>query len=319
MAEGSVLASLLTGAALHPPFLVQPVLRRRGQQQIILPVPQSAKPRAADNGGPALRWRRAPPARSPAARPAACGSQRPGRTGPAATQGRNGCGWGGAGGAAGGRAGRAAGGGAGGLRGAGPQAVRARRRGSVRRNAGRASLCSLRQPQMGEVEPGPAGPLEPPEPPEAPASRRPGGIRVLKVRWAGGLGRERKRAEAAPTPRGGRGSRRPPPRVGQSALRLSRSQNPAGGAAAPAEASAAGPRRGRGRLRPHRCPSLAACHPPRRPTPWGRRPPGRRRHSAPLGPRGPSLPPPVAHGAPRPAAPGPTAELIVRRAFSPDT
>ncbi|CAK6436754.1 unnamed protein product [Pipistrellus nathusii] len=33
---------------------------------------------------------------------------------------------------------------------------------------------------MGEVEPGPAGPLEPPEPPEAPASRRPGGIRVLK-------------------------------------------------------------------------------------------------------------------------------------------
>ncbi|XP_020819266.1 PH domain leucine-rich repeat-containing protein phosphatase 2 isoform X2 [Phascolarctos cinereus] len=34
---------------------------------------------------------------------------------------------------------------------------------------------------MGEVEPGPTGPLEPPEPPEAPAaSRRPGGIRVLK-------------------------------------------------------------------------------------------------------------------------------------------
>ncbi|XP_067577362.1 PH domain leucine-rich repeat-containing protein phosphatase 2 isoform X2 [Pseudorca crassidens] len=33
---------------------------------------------------------------------------------------------------------------------------------------------------MGEVELGPAGPLEPPEPPEAPASRRPGGIRVLK-------------------------------------------------------------------------------------------------------------------------------------------
>ncbi|CAO2609918.1 PH domain leucine-rich repeat-containing protein phosphatase 2 [Lemmus lemmus] len=33
---------------------------------------------------------------------------------------------------------------------------------------------------MGEVEPGPAGPLEPPEPPEAAASRRPGGIRVLK-------------------------------------------------------------------------------------------------------------------------------------------
>ncbi|XP_055001386.1 PH domain leucine-rich repeat-containing protein phosphatase 2 [Sorex araneus] len=33
---------------------------------------------------------------------------------------------------------------------------------------------------MGEVEPGPAGPLEPPEPPGAPASRRPGGIRVLK-------------------------------------------------------------------------------------------------------------------------------------------
>ncbi|XP_059939695.1 PH domain leucine-rich repeat-containing protein phosphatase 2 isoform X1 [Mesoplodon densirostris] len=33
---------------------------------------------------------------------------------------------------------------------------------------------------MGEVEPGPVGPLEPPEPPEAPASRRPGGIRVLK-------------------------------------------------------------------------------------------------------------------------------------------
>uniref|UniRef100_A0AC11CY40 PH domain and leucine rich repeat protein phosphatase 2 n=1 Tax=Ovis aries TaxID=9940 RepID=A0AC11CY40_SHEEP len=33
---------------------------------------------------------------------------------------------------------------------------------------------------MGEVEPGPAGPLDPPEPPEAPASRRPGGIRVLK-------------------------------------------------------------------------------------------------------------------------------------------
>uniref|UniRef100_A0A4X1SLY7 protein-serine/threonine phosphatase n=1 Tax=Sus scrofa TaxID=9823 RepID=A0A4X1SLY7_PIG len=33
---------------------------------------------------------------------------------------------------------------------------------------------------MGEVEPGPAGPLEPPEPPEAPASRRLGGIRVLK-------------------------------------------------------------------------------------------------------------------------------------------
>ena len=226
-------------------------------------------------------------------------------------RGPRGCGWGGAGGAAGGWAG--------GLRGAGPQAVRARRRGSVRRSAGWASLCSLRQPQMGEVEPGPAGPLEPPEPPEAPASRRPGGIRVLKVRWAGGLGRERERREATPTPRGGRGSRRPPPRVGQSALRLSRPQNPAGGAAAPAEASAAGPRRGRGRLRPHRCPSLAACHPPRRPTPWGRRPPGRRRHSAPSGPRGPPLPPPVAHGAPRPAAPGPRAELIVRRAFSPDT
>nr|XP_007991908.2 PH domain leucine-rich repeat-containing protein phosphatase 2 isoform X4 [Chlorocebus sabaeus] len=33
---------------------------------------------------------------------------------------------------------------------------------------------------MGEVDPGPAGPLEPSEPPEAPASRRPGGIRVLK-------------------------------------------------------------------------------------------------------------------------------------------
>lgn len=41
---------------------------------------------------------------------------------------------------------------------------------------------------MGEVEPGPAGPLEPPEPPEAAASRRPGGIRVLKVRRQGAGG-----------------------------------------------------------------------------------------------------------------------------------
>lgn len=50
---------------------------------------------------------------------------------------------------------------------------------------------------MGEVEPGPAGPLEPPEPPGAPASRRPGGIRVLKVRRAGG-----RAGQVAPVSRG---------------------------------------------------------------------------------------------------------------------
>lgn len=83
---------------------------------------------------------------------------------------------------------------------------------------------------MGEVEPGPTGPLEPPEPPEAPASRRPGGIRVLKVRQAGrrvgGLGRKRRRGAAAPAPRGASGSRRPLPRVSQSALLLGRGASP---------------------------------------------------------------------------------------------
>lgn len=56
----------------------------------------------------------------------------------------------------------------------------------ARCSAGRASLKPW--PPMGEVEPGPAGPLEPPEPPEAAASRRPGGIRVLKVRRQGAGG-----------------------------------------------------------------------------------------------------------------------------------
>lgn len=173
--------------------------------------------------------------------------------------------------------------------GVGPLAARARRRGSARRRAGRASLCSLSQPPMGEVEPGPAGPLEPPEPPEAPASRRLGGIRVLKVRQAG-----RRAGEGART---GRGRPCPAQWPKQPATPASRwsvrfalwlPRDPAGGAAAPAEASAPGPRRGRGRLRPRRCPSLAARHPPRRPMPWGRRPPGRRRPPGSFETRGPA-------------------------------
>lgn len=60
---------------------------------------------------------------------------------------------------------------------------------------------------MGEVEPVPAGPLEPPEPPETAAPRRPGGIRVLKVRRQGEGGSKRavaafaKLPEAAGAPR----------------------------------------------------------------------------------------------------------------------
>uniref|UniRef100_A0A096NSH3 PH domain leucine-rich repeat-containing protein phosphatase 2 n=1 Tax=Papio anubis TaxID=9555 RepID=A0A096NSH3_PAPAN len=84
---------------------------------------------------------------------------------------RHGCGRGGAGEPLEGRSRRAAGGGAAGCSRAPPRFRTPSRGPGVPVQPG---------PPMGEVEPGPAGPLEPPEPPEAPASRRPGGIRVLK-------------------------------------------------------------------------------------------------------------------------------------------
>lgn len=105
-------------------------------------------------------------------------------------------------------------------------------------------------PPMGEVEPGPAGPLEPPEPPEAPASRRPGGIRVLKVRQAGGRVGEGAKpgSERPPLPRAVTGAAgRPLPHVRQSAWLLRGPAAPLGAPRppprpqrlAPAEASAA--------------------------------------------------------------------------------
>ncbi|XP_007991908.3 PH domain leucine-rich repeat-containing protein phosphatase 2 isoform X2 [Chlorocebus sabaeus] len=84
---------------------------------------------------------------------------------------RRGCGRGGAGEPPEGRSRRAAGGGAAGCSRAPPRFRTPSRGPGVPVQPG---------PPMGEVEPGPAGPLEPSEPPEAPASRRPGGIRVLK-------------------------------------------------------------------------------------------------------------------------------------------
>lgn len=149
-------------------------------------------------------------------------------------------------------------------------------------------------PPMGEVEPAPAGPLEPPEPPEALASRRPGGIRVLKVRRAGeragGLGRERGRerpslpravAEAAGDPRPASvsplrgsalpqspGAPRPPPRPPrQAAAEASAASVPTAAHPWPRATRLSGPRLGSG---VH--PAAAA-------------------HSAPSGPGGPPLPP----------------------------
>lgn len=122
-AEGSVSVD-----RCKPPLpLVQP-LRSRGEQKITLPAPQSSKLKAADSKGPALRRHRAPPVKSPAdSRRLASLSARdaPGpqlrRPGRGETRG-----------------------GARGLRGAGLLGVRARRRGSARRRAGPASLCSRR-------------------------------------------------------------------------------------------------------------------------------------------------------------------------------
>lgn len=148
---------------------------------------------------------------------------------------------------------------------------------------------------MGEVEPGPAGPLEPPEPPEAPASRRPGGIRVLKVRWEGWGGS--KEGERPPLPRavaeaGG------DPRAASVRFAAPLPRSLARGAADPAEASATGPRRGLGRL----ClPSTA--HPwPRATRLAGPRlrsgvRPAAAAHPAPSGPGGPPLPSSASLGA----------------------
>lgn len=240
-------------------------------------------PEAAGRRGRALRWRPAPPAGSahPTRLQAARGAPDASRPQLRRSEGLRGAGPG---------RGRGRGGGASG-RSRAPPRLRALSR--------RPGVPVQPLPPMGEVEPGPAGPLEPPEPPEAPASRRPGGIRVLKVRRAdrrvgegakAGSGRpclaRRPRRPATPAPRQSvRWAARPP-------------RSPARGAAAPARGLRAGPRRGLGRLRPLRCPSLAASHPLRRPTPGVQRPPGRRRQPAPPGPGGPPC-------LPRPgAAPG---------------
>lgn len=139
-----------------------------GVQSITLRAPQSSE--AADRGGPALRRRPAPPAAGSPLQPASLRLAAPGlhlarklRRSERAAGGR------GRGGAAG------AGGGAAGCLRAPPR---------LRAPSRRPGVPVQPLPPMGEVEPGPAGPLEPPEPPEAPASRRPGGIRVLKVRRA---------------------------------------------------------------------------------------------------------------------------------------
>lgn len=98
---------------------------------------------------------------------------------------------------------------------------------------------------MGEVEPGPGGPLEPPEPPEAATARRPGGIRVLKVR------RQRAGGPGPPSPSCPR--QRAPP-----ALRpLAACIGP--GRRGPTVVSVPRPRPGLGRLGPRCWPSLAAA------------------------------------------------------------
>lgn len=177
---------------------------------------------------------------------------------------------------------------------------------------------------MGEVEPGPAGPLEPPEPPEAPASRRPGGIRVLKVRQAGGqagcrrgAGGERPRlpsalAEAAGDPPAPRQSVRQSPR-GCSAAPQSRWGGRGGkGLRLPARAFAPGPAEASAAGVP------SAAHPWPRATPFA----GPRRGSSVLPAaaasrllrdRGPPLPPRPGAGR-RTGGSRPRARLAVRRA-----
>lgn len=234
--------------------------------------------------------------------PPACGSRRPGRISPAATQVR-----------------RLREGGAGaGLR------ARGRGRGLLARAseapravapAGRPCAASAADGGGGARARGPArapgaarSACEPPagrdSGPEGEAGGRAGG--------RSGAGGERPPlpralAEAAGDPR--------PASVSQSVspLGCSAAPQPRVGGRGSRPGLRAWPRRGLGRLRPLRCPSLAASHPPRRPTPWVQRPPGRRRQPAPPGPGGPPLPPrPAPHRGP--GAPGPRARLEVRRA-----
>lgn len=95
----------------------------------------------------------------------------------------------------------------------------------------------------------PAGPLEPPEPPEAAAPRRPGGIRVLKVRRQGEGGSKRAVAAFAKLPEAAGAPR--PASLGRLHL--------AGPPRACCGASGPRPRPGLRRPGPRRCPSLTAA------------------------------------------------------------
>lgn len=110
--------------------------------------------------------------------------------------------------------------------GAEPRAARARRRGSARRCAGRASLCSLCH-RWGRWSRGPRARSSPRSLPKRP--RAAGSAGFGSWRWGGraeGLVRERSRGAVAPIPRGGRGSWRPPPCVSRSASLLGRLATP---------------------------------------------------------------------------------------------
>lgn len=211
--------------------------------------------------------------------PPACGSRRPGRISPAATQVRR----------------LRAGGAGAGLR------ARGRGRGLLARAseapravapAGRPCAASAADGGGGAGARGPA--------------RAPGAARSACEPPAGRDSGPEGEAGGRAGGRSGAGGERPPlPRALAEAAgdprpaSVSQSVSPLGCSAAPqprlgGRGSRPGlrawPRRGLGRLRPLRCPSLAASHPPRRPTPWVQRPPGRRRQPAPPGPGGPPLP-----------------------------